>query len=94
MKLNLTINHNQFNEFFFIFQIVKNLLRTDCKCHGVSGSCAMKTCWKSLPPFRIIGDVLMKKYNKGRHVETFADKQLTRMAGIQNDNDLSLVLKR
>lgn len=29
----------------------------------------MKTCWKTLPPFRIIGDTLMKKYNKARLVD-------------------------
>lgn len=55
------------------FQLVKHLLRTDCKCHGVSGSCAMKTCWKTLPPFRVVGDTLMRKYNKARLVTTPAD---------------------
>lgn len=64
-------------------QIVKNLLRTDCKCHGVSGSCAMKTCWKSLPPFRAIGDVLMKKYNRARYVQPINDK-----------NGLSLIIRK
>lgn len=59
---------------FIYQQIVKNLLRTDCKCHGVSGSCAMKTCWKSLPPFRAVGDVLMKKYNRARYVQPINDK--------------------
>lgn len=68
---------------FFYFQIVKSLLRTDCKCHGVSGSCAMKTCWKSLPPFRAVGDALMKRYNKARNVHTLTEK-----------NGLSLILKR
>lgn len=55
------------------FQIVKHLLRTDCKCHGVSGSCAMKTCWKSLPPFRLVGDTLMRKYNKARLVAAVSE---------------------
>uniref|UniRef100_A0A1B6CTV4 Protein Wnt n=1 Tax=Clastoptera arizonana TaxID=38151 RepID=A0A1B6CTV4_9HEMI len=47
---------------------VKLSLQTECKCHGVSGSCTMKTCWKTLPPFRVIGDVLMKKYDRSRRV--------------------------
>ncbi|XP_037948432.1 protein Wnt-2 [Teleopsis dalmanni] len=56
-------------------KLIKNLLRTDCKCHGVSGSCAMKTCWKSLPPFRMVGDVLMKKYNKAKIVQAVKGKR-------------------
>lgn len=68
---------------YFFAQIVKNLLRTDCKCHGVSGSCAMKTCWKSLPTFRAVGDVLMKKYNRARYVQPINDK-----------NGLSLIIRK
>ena len=29
----------------------------------------MKTCWRTLPPFRVVGDTLMRKYNKARLVE-------------------------
>lgn len=43
----------------------------------------MKTCWKSLPPFRAVGDALMKRYNKARNVHTLTEK-----------NGLSLILKR
>lgn len=55
-------------------QLVKNLLKTECKCHGVSGSCVMKTCWKSLPAFRIVGDVLMRKYTKAKMVQAVKGK--------------------
>ncbi|XP_056630942.1 protein Wnt-7b isoform X1 [Diorhabda sublineata] len=47
---------------------VKMSLIVECKCHGVSGSCTMKTCWKTLPTFRQIGDLLMKKYYRARPV--------------------------
>ncbi|KAK5648807.1 hypothetical protein RI129_003699 [Pyrocoelia pectoralis] len=49
-------------------KVVKTSLITECKCHGVSGSCTMKTCWKTLPQFRQIGDTLMKKYYRARPV--------------------------
>ncbi|XP_058062878.1 protein Wnt-2 isoform X2 [Anopheles bellator] len=49
-------------------EIVKLLLRTECKCHGVSGSCAMKTCWKNLPSFHAIGSIMMKKYRLAKLV--------------------------
>ncbi|CAH1164457.1 unnamed protein product [Phaedon cochleariae] len=47
---------------------VKSSLIVECKCHGVSGSCTMKTCWKTLPTFRQVGDILMKKYYRARPV--------------------------
>ncbi|KAJ8910612.1 hypothetical protein NQ315_017490, partial [Exocentrus adspersus] len=47
---------------------VKMNLIVECKCHGVSGSCTMKTCWKTLPTFRQVGDILMKKYYRARPV--------------------------
>ena len=44
-------------------QAVKSGLRTTCKCHGVSGSCAVRTCWKQLSPFRETGQVLKLRYD-------------------------------
>uniref|UniRef100_UPI00398EA6D2 protein Wnt-6-like n=1 Tax=Pristiophorus japonicus TaxID=55135 RepID=UPI00398EA6D2 len=42
---------------------VKNYMRTECKCHGLSGSCAVKTCWKKMPHFREVGDRLLDRFN-------------------------------
>lgn len=49
-------------------KIVKDLVRQECKCHGVSGSCAMKTCWKALPPFPVVASALKEKYLKAKLV--------------------------
>ncbi|XP_062994218.1 protein Wnt-9b [Elgaria multicarinata webbii] len=42
---------------------VKNGLKTTCKCHGVSGSCAVRTCWKQLSPFHEMGKLLKLRYD-------------------------------
>lgn len=41
--------------------VASNLLR-ECKCHGVSGSCAMKTCWKTTPKLEDVAELLHHKY--------------------------------
>lgn len=44
-------------------------MRVECKCHGVSGSCEVKTCWKSMPPFRKVGNVIKEKFDGATEVE-------------------------
>lgn len=38
-------------------------MKSECKCHGVSGSCSLRTCWRTMSDFRRTGDYLRKKYN-------------------------------
>lgn len=47
----------------FLLQTVYNLADVACKCHGVSGSCSLKTCWLQLADFRKVGDALKEKYD-------------------------------
>ena len=54
--------------FFYWFQAVYFGARPHCKCHGVSGSCSLKTCWHQLRPFREVGNYLKEKYDSATGV--------------------------
>nr|AAC80431.1 AmphiWnt4 [Branchiostoma floridae] len=44
-------------------------MKTECKCHGVSGSCELKTCWRAMPPFREVGARLKEKFDGATEVQ-------------------------
>ena len=45
------------------FQHVGPKKKQECKCHGMSGSCTLKTCWVRLPPFRAVGTALKDRFD-------------------------------
>ncbi|KAL8607613.1 hypothetical protein ACOMHN_003532 [Nucella lapillus] len=47
-------------------RVVKSEVNTTCKCHGVSGSCTVKTCWLQLAPFHSVGNILKRKYEQAQ----------------------------
>ncbi|XP_032294274.1 protein Wnt-4 isoform X3 [Drosophila virilis] len=45
-------------------EAVSTLMKDKCKCHGVSGSCSTKTCWKKMADFNSTATLLRQKYNQ------------------------------
>ncbi|XP_049856559.1 protein Wnt-1-like [Schistocerca gregaria] len=43
-------------------------MRRECKCHGMSGSCTIRTCWMRLPSFRVVGDNLKDRFDGASRV--------------------------
>uniref|UniRef100_A0A7N9CQS8 Protein Wnt n=1 Tax=Macaca fascicularis TaxID=9541 RepID=A0A7N9CQS8_MACFA len=55
---------------------VRATMKRTCKCHGISGSCSIQTCWLQLADFREMGDYLKAKYDQALKIEM--DKQQLR----------------
>ncbi|XP_061662317.1 protein Wnt-16 [Syngnathoides biaculeatus] len=51
-------------------QAVAMTMSTDCRCHGVSGSCAVKTCWRTMAPFGRVGAYLKERYEASVRLKT------------------------
>nr|XP_027201897.1 protein Wnt-1-like isoform X1 [Dermatophagoides pteronyssinus]XP_027201898.1 protein Wnt-1-like isoform X2 [Dermatophagoides pteronyssinus] len=47
---------------------VSNEMRRECKCHGMSGSCTLQTCWMRLPSFHDIGNNLKDRFDGASRV--------------------------
>uniref|UniRef100_A0A8B9S957 Protein Wnt n=1 Tax=Apteryx owenii TaxID=8824 RepID=A0A8B9S957_APTOW len=49
-------------------QAILSHMKVECKCHGVSGSCEVRACWKVMPPFCKVGNVLKEKFEGATEV--------------------------
>ena len=58
-------------------------MRRVCRCHGLSQSCSMQTCWMQLAEFRDVGNYLKVKHDQAQKLEM--DKRRVR-AGNSADN--------
>lgn len=63
-------------------------MREDCKCHGMSGSCSVKTCWMRLPTFRVVGDSLKDRFDGASRVQVSNSLRNT-----NNENAISRRIK-
>ena len=48
---------------------VRKTMKTLCKCHGVSGSCTLQSCWRQLGDLRKVGRYLKKQYKGAMKVD-------------------------
>uniref|UniRef100_A0AC35U7D2 Protein Wnt n=1 Tax=Rhabditophanes sp. KR3021 TaxID=114890 RepID=A0AC35U7D2_9BILA len=51
-------------------KLMSHHMQKSCKCHGVSGSCVTKTCWKAVPKFEEFALMLKEKYERAQQVTT------------------------
>ncbi|XP_043579993.1 protein Wnt-6-like isoform X6 [Bombus pyrosoma] len=42
---------------------IRDFMSTECKCHGLSGSCTVRTCWRKMPAFRDVGNRLKESFD-------------------------------
>ena len=65
---NSTLHDNIYNGIFYIVQVVTDNYEQECYCHGISGSCSIKTCWVVTPTLQKIGKVITEKYSSAVQV--------------------------
>lgn len=61
-----------------------------CRCHGLSGSCSLKTCWLVLPNFQLIGNYLKKKYEASVHLPSAVN--VNKLIPMMDRNEISAIL--
>ncbi|OQV22138.1 Protein Wnt-4 [Hypsibius exemplaris] len=58
--------------------VVQRQMGKDCRCHGVSGSCETKSCWRKMAPFRDTGNELKAKHDNAVWIARKYAKKLKR----------------
>ncbi|XP_018322467.1 protein Wnt-1-like [Agrilus planipennis] len=63
---------------------IRRRMQRVCKCHGMSGSCSMRVCWRRLPPFRQVGEALYQRYEGASHVK-FVQRRRKKLRAVSPD---------
>ncbi|KAF6217032.1 hypothetical protein GE061_001385 [Apolygus lucorum] len=56
-------------------RIIRSRMQRVCKCHGMSGSCSVRVCWRKLPSFRQVGDALSARFEGASSVKLVEKKK-------------------
>ena len=62
-------------------------METQCKCHGLSGACSTKTCWRRLPSLHSVSSNVKAKYDHAVKVSLQVSKEASaslRQVGVDN----------
>ncbi|XP_055934262.1 protein Wnt-2b-like isoform X1 [Argiope bruennichi] len=70
---------------------VQRRARLQCKCHGLSGSCTTRSCWKALTDFGEVGRLLKKRYDGAVQVTVDNQNSLIQIEGRKPFSKLDLV---
>lgn len=60
-------------------QAIEQNMKVECKCHGVSGSCELRTCWRAMAPFREVGAIIKEKFDGATEVKSVMTKNHPRL---------------
>ncbi|XP_066253858.1 protein Wnt-10b-like [Euwallacea similis] len=71
--------------------MVKHNMDVRCKCHGVSGSCQLKTCWRATPDLKSVGRLLMEKYSSAILIDPNQNPSLDLNLGRKNSRKFNTV---
>lgn len=61
-----------------------------CRCHGLSGTCNLKTCWATVPSIEKVGDYLRTKYSKSIYLPSAVE--VNKLIPLMNKNDVVSIL--
>ncbi|ESN90242.1 hypothetical protein HELRODRAFT_90849 [Helobdella robusta] len=67
--------------------VLLNSIIVKCKCHGISGSCQTKTCWRTLSQFQSIAAEIMTRYDHAEKIERGVRKNIARVVARDQKNN-------